>query len=100
MGFAAAYSEWLNECKAIERERLGYWGSNPWGSAILTTQNNKAMNKKQVKRGLLGAVIVAELAVLDYCAIQLMRNGISVEVSQAELVEAGEQAMIDMEGER
>lgn len=57
------------------------------------------MDKKQVKRGLLGAVIVAELAVLDYCAIQMMLNGIEVEVSQAELVEAGEQAMIDMEGE-
>lgn len=57
------------------------------------------MDKKQVKRGLLGAVIVAELAVLDYCAVQLMRNGIEVEVSQTELIEAGEQAMIDMEGE-
>lgn len=44
-------------------------------------------------------VLVAELAVLDYCAIQLMRNGIEVEVSQEELVEAGEQAMMDMEGE-
>lgn len=58
------------------------------------------MDKKQVKRGLLGAIIVAELAVLDYCAIQMMRNGIEVEVSQSELVEAGEQAMIDMEGEQ
>lgn len=57
------------------------------------------MDKKDIKRGLLGAVIVAELAVLDYCAIQLMKNGLEVEVSQAELVEAGEQAMIDMEGE-
>lgn len=54
------------------------------------------MDKKDIKRGLLGAVIVAELAVLDYCAIQLMRNGIEVEVTQAELVEAGEQAMLDM----
>ena len=44
-------------------------------------------------------VLVAELAVLDYCAVQLMRNGIEVEVSQEELVEAGEQAMMDMEGE-
>lgn len=57
------------------------------------------MDKKDIKRGLLGAVIVAELAVLDYCAIQLMKNGLEVEVTQAELVEAGEQAMIDMEGE-
>lgn len=48
------------------------------------------MDKKDIKRGLLGAVIVAELAVLDYCAIQMMRNGFEVEVSQA---------MIDMEGE-
>ena len=54
------------------------------------------MDKKQIKRGLLGAVLVAELAVLDYCAIQLMRNGIEVEVSQTELIEAGEQAMLDM----
>ena len=58
------------------------------------------MDKKQVKRGLLGAIIVAELAVLDYCAIQMMRNGVEVEVSQSELVEAGEQALIDMEGEQ
>ena len=58
------------------------------------------MDKKQVKRGLLGAIIVAELAVLDYCAIQMMRNGIAVEVSQSELVEAGEQAISDMEVER
>lgn len=43
---------------------------------------------------------MAELAVLDYCAIQMMRNGIEVEVSQSELVEAGEQAVKDMEGER
>ena len=43
---------------------------------------------------------MAELAVLDYCAIQMMRNGIAVEVSQSELVEAGEQAISDMEGER
>lgn len=57
------------------------------------------MDKKDIKRGLLGAVIVAELAVLDYCAIQMMRNGFEVEVSEAELIEAGEQAMIDMEGE-
>lgn len=49
-----------------------------------------------IKRGLLGAVLVAELAVLDYCAIQLM-NGIEVEVSQAELVEAGKQAINDMD---
>lgn len=57
------------------------------------------MDKKQVKRGLLGAIIVAELAVLDYCAIQMLQNGIAVEVSQSELVEAGEQAISDMEGE-
>lgn len=57
------------------------------------------MDKKDIKRGLLGAVIVAELAVLDYCAIQLMKNGLEVEVSQTELIEAGEQAINDMEGE-
>lgn len=54
------------------------------------------MDKKDIKRGLLGVVIVAELAVLDYCAIQLMKNGLEVEVSQTELIEAGEQAMLDM----
>lgn len=54
------------------------------------------MDKKDIKRGLLGAVIVAELAALDYCAIQLMKNGLEVEVSQTELIEAGKQAMLDM----
>lgn len=54
------------------------------------------MDKKDIKRGLLGAILVAELAVLDYCAIQLMRNGIEVKISQAELIEAGEQAINDI----
>lgn len=49
------------------------------------------MDKKDIKRGLVGAIIVAELAVLDYCAIQLMNNGLEVEVTQA-----GEQAIDDM----
>ena len=39
------------------------------------------MDKRDIRRGLLGAVIVAQLAVLDYCAIQLMQNGVFVEVS-------------------
>jgi hypothetical protein len=57
------------------------------------------MNKGQkVVAGLLGVVAV-ELAVLDYAAWTAMRNGVVVEVSSEELANAGEQALIDMEGE-
>lgn len=45
--------------------------------------------------GLLGLVAV-ELAVLDYVALQAVRNGLEVEVSQEELIEAGAQAETDM----
>lgn len=37
--------------------------------------------KNKIARGLLGAVLVAELAVLDYCAVQLMSKGITIEVT-------------------
>ena len=57
------------------------------------------MDKKQVKRGLLGAVIVAELAVLDYAAWMMLHSGIEMTVTQEELVEAGAAAEADMEGE-
>lgn len=59
------------------------------------------MNKGQkVLAGLLGVVAV-ELAVLDYAARMMMRNGVEVEVSPEELQEAGEVALEDMieEGE-
>lgn len=43
------------------------------------------MNKGQkVLAGLLG-VVVAELAVLDYAAYQIVRNGMSMEISVDEL---------------
>jgi hypothetical protein len=45
--------------------------------------------------GLLGLVAV-ELAVLDYVALQAVQNGLEVEVSQEELIEAGAQAETDM----
>lgn len=55
------------------------------------------MNKgKKVIAGLLGAV-VAELAVLDYAAWRLMKDGVTIEVSGEELQQAGEAAMEDME---
>lgn len=40
------------------------------------------MNGKRTKvaRWLLAVVIVAELAVVDYCAWMLMRNGVTIEV--------------------
>ena len=57
------------------------------------------MNKGQkVVAGLLRLVAV-ELAVLDYAAVELLRKGVVIEVSQDELVEAGEKAMEDMSDE-
>lgn len=53
-------------------------------------------NKKKVARGLLAAVLVAELAVLDYAAIELIRNGVAIEVSRDELLNAAEEAAKDM----
>ena len=53
--------------------------------------------KKKVARGLLAAVLVAELAVLDYAAIELIRNGVAIEVSRDELLNAAEEAAKDME---
>lgn len=37
-------------------------------------------NKKKVARWLLAVVIVLELAVVDYCAVMLLRNGVTIEV--------------------
>lgn len=41
------------------------------------------MNEKRAKiaRWLLAVVIVLELAVVDYCAVQLMSKGITIEVT-------------------
>ena len=53
------------------------------------------MNKGQkVVAGLLG-LVAAELAVLDYAAVVFLQNGVVVEVSKDELVEAGEAAVED-----
>lgn len=48
--------------------------------------------------GLLGLIAI-ELAVLDYVALQASMNGLEVEVTQQELMEAEEQAMEDIENE-
>ena len=55
------------------------------------------MKTKKKARGLLAAVLVAELAVLDYAAIELIRNGVAIEVSRDELLNAAEEAAKDME---
>lgn len=57
------------------------------------------MNKGQKVVAALLGVVAVELAVLDYCAIELLRNGVVIEVSQDELVEAGEVALEDMSEE-
>lgn len=44
-------------------------------------------------------IVVAELAVMDYVALQAVENGLDVEISQEELIEAGEQAELDMKNE-
>lgn len=43
------------------------------------------MNKKQVAKAVATAVVIAELAVLDYAAWRMMRDGVSIEISQEEL---------------
>lgn len=48
--------------------------------------------------GLLGLIAI-ELAVLDYVALQASMNGLEVEVTQQELTDAEEQAMVDIENE-
>ena len=57
------------------------------------------MNKKQVVKAVATAVVIAELAVLDYAAWRLMKDGISIEISTEELTEAEEAAAADMAGE-
>lgn len=54
------------------------------------------MDKRSVAKAVVTGVIVAELAVLDYAAWTLMRNGVSVEVSSEELTDAAEVAVHDM----
>ena len=53
------------------------------------------MDKRSVIVGLLGLISI-ELAVLDYVAMQAVQNGLEVEVSQEELIEAGAVAEEDM----
>lgn len=56
------------------------------------------MNKGQkVIAGLLG-VVVAELAVLDYAAMELMRNGVTIELDSEEAMNVALEDMIE-EGE-
>lgn len=57
------------------------------------------MNKgKKIMAGLLGVVAV-ELAVLDYAAYRLMKDGVTIEVSEEEIAAAGAVAMEDMYNE-
>ena len=58
------------------------------------------MDKRSVAKAVVTGVIVAELAVLDYAAWTMKRNGSSVSVSSEELTDAAEVAIHDMmEGE-
>jgi len=58
------------------------------------------MDKKKVGKVVLAGIIVAELAMLDYCAWRVMRDGVVIEVTAEELSAASEAARMDMEGER
>lgn len=54
------------------------------------------MNKGQkIIAGLLG-VVAAELAVLDYAAWMMLKNGVTIEVTSEELSAAAESAQADM----
>lgn len=57
------------------------------------------MDKKKVAKAVATAVVIAELAVLDYAAWRMMRDGVSIEISQEELEQAEEAAAADMAGE-
>lgn len=57
------------------------------------------MNKKEFAKAVATAVVIAELAVLDYAAWRMMKDGVSIEISQEELTEAEEAAAADMAGE-
>lgn len=54
------------------------------------------MNKKKVAKAVATAMVIAELAVLDYAAWRMMKDGISIEISTEELEKAEEAAMADM----
>ena len=57
------------------------------------------MNKKQKICAVATGVVIAQLAVLDYAAIKVLRNGFSVEVNVEELKAAEAVAEADMEDE-
>ncbi len=52
------------------------------------------MNKKQA---IAVGIIIAELAVLDYCGYKLMKDGLSMEISVEESTEL-KKALDDLEG--
>lgn len=54
------------------------------------------MNKKDIAKAVATAVVIAELAVLDYAAWRMMKDGVTIEISQEELEKAEEAAMADM----
>ena len=57
------------------------------------------MNKKELARAIATGVVVAELAVLDYAAIELVRNGVTIEVEQSEVERAGRLVESELEAE-
>lgn len=57
------------------------------------------MDKKKTRKAVVAGIIIAELAVLDYCAYRLMRGGVAVEISTEELQNAAAVARQDMRKE-
>lgn len=57
------------------------------------------MNKKQKLCAVATGVVIAQLAVLDYAAVKVLRDGFSVEISVDELKAAEAVAEADMESE-
>ena len=57
------------------------------------------MNKKELAKAIAAGVVIAELAVLDYAAVELLRNGVTIEVEQSEVERAGELVESELEAE-
>ena len=55
--------------------------------------------RRNLGRAIAAGVVIAELALLDYAAIQLVRNGVVIEVTAEELDAARAAAMEDMSDE-
>lgn len=57
------------------------------------------MDKTKIGKAVATGLIIAQLAVLDYCAWRIMRDGVVMDVTVEELNAASEAARMDMEGE-